>query len=93
MQCVVSAFKLDDGVVVYLTADDEWSPEIHLARVTNSEDEAVVALGIGENAENSGIVIGACLVDVEISSSGIRPKIMKELIRAGGGPTCSPKGL
>ena len=90
MESIISANKLEDGSVVYLTDDHDWSHDIDHARVAIGEDEAVEALGVGENAENQGTVIGVCLVDVVTSPSGIQAKSMKQVIRAVG-PSCTPR--
>ena len=81
---VITANRLDDGTVVYLSGDDGWSPHIADARVASDEDEAVVMMAAGENAENQGIVVGAYLIPVVRTGGDIQAERLREDIRAGG---------
>ena len=81
---VITANRLDDGTVVYLGDEKSWSPQLANAKVAADEDEAVVLMGIGDDAENQGIVVGAYLIPVEVVDGVIAPVRLREDIRADG---------
>lgn len=89
-QKVVTANRLGDGAVVYLTANNLWTE--HLAEADGVEGETALArLALAEAAE--GAVAGPYLMDVEIGASGIVPAgraALRERIRAEG-PTIHPQ--
>jgi len=81
---VITANRLDDGTVIYLTPESTWSPALADAWVAADEDEAVVMMAAGENAENRGIVVGAYLIAAEVKGDTVVAVRLREGIRADG---------
>ncbi|MBT6442565.1 MAG: DUF2849 domain-containing protein [Alphaproteobacteria bacterium] len=81
---VITANRLDDGTVIYLTRESLWSPTLADAWVAEDEDEAVVMMAAGENAENKGIVVGAYLIAAEVLDDTVVAVRLREGIRADG---------
>ena len=81
---VLTANRLSDGLVVFLTPANTWSEQI---------DEAVLAqeplanAGLekrGQEFEAANLVTGAYLVEAERSEGAITPIHVRERIRASG---------
>ncbi len=75
---VISANRLGDGIVVYLTADGGWSERIARARLIDGGEAGAAAL--------DGLS-GAAVVDpylIDISGGDRRPILKRERIRARG---------
>jgi glucuronate isomerase len=70
---VVTANRLREGDVVYLTTDDRWSPLHHHAELI--EDEA--------HAQKL-VVVGAYLADAKMGSKGPEPTHFREAFRTRG---------
>jgi hypothetical protein len=84
MPQVVSANRLDDGIVVYLATGDRWVENISDAEVF--EDKPAQAAGVARGAEAAAknLVVDILPVDVEITPRGPRPKLIRDRIRAAG---------
>ena len=90
----ITANRLGDGSVVYLTRDGGWSGHIGDSLVSGAPDETGAdqtgadqtgrMKAAGERAERSQQVIGACFIDVAVEGGLIRPVRLREAIRAGG---------
>jgi len=81
---VITANRLDNGTVIYLTRESLWSHALADAWVAEDEDEAVVMMAAGENAENQGIVVGAYLIAAEVLDDTVVAVRLREGIRADG---------
>jgi Protein of unknown function (DUF2849) len=85
---IITANRLDDGFVVYLTADGGWS-----ARLADGalHDEAAAAARLaalpGEGAE--AVVIGPYAIAVELDGGAPRPLGQRERLRTLG-PSVRP---
>ena len=86
---VVTANALEEGDVIYLTADDRWSRSLRKAEVI--EDEAHAQLRLLEAQRQPGSVVGAYLADVRIGPHGPEPAHFREAFRARG-PSNYPHG-
>jgi len=84
MTQVISANRLIDGLVVYLTADGNWSEAIDFARVFEAADEAKAGLAeaLADVARN--LIIDPFLVSVASGGDGLRAALLRDEIRARG---------
>ncbi len=80
----ITANRLIDGVVVYLTRDGGWSGKIGDSLVAHAADQTGRMKTIAERAERSQQVVGACLIDVAVENGMVHPVRLREAIRAGG---------
>jgi hypothetical protein len=85
----VTANRLADGAVVYLTASGGWSAEIDDCRVAADEGEAASMLALGEEAAARQFVVGPYLFDLAGDDGALRPARLREAIRARGPTTGS----
>ena len=82
---VVTANRLRDGSVVFLTAGHRWSERIGVSAVAGDEAAAEALLAAAERAVRAGeIVAGPYLIDVEIAAGQLRPLRYREYLRAVG---------
>lgn len=79
---VVTANRLREGDVVYLTADNQWTPHHHEAELI--EDEAHAQLRLLHAAGQKLIVVGAYLADAKAGLSGPEPVHFREAFRTRG---------
>ena len=86
MPQVLTANRLSDGEVVYLTGDGAWVGDIASAQILSTEPEGGAALAKGAQAERDLQVVHAYLFDI---SPALKPVKMREIIRAAG-PTVRP---
>ena len=88
-QKVISANRLTDGLVVYLTAGDEWSEWIARSEIATSDEEAEALLARAKQAEADRVVVEPYLIDVAEIDGEVRPTRYREFIRATG-PSVRP---
>ena len=81
---VISANRLGNGIVVYLTADGGWTEQLAGAGVIDGEKQGEAALNVANGAVESCIVVDPYLIDVEDHGGVPRPTRYRELIRALG---------
>ena len=79
---VVTANALLDGDVVYLTADDRWTP--HLREAELIEDEASADLRLLAASARQAEVVGPYLADAKPGPDGPEPVHFREAFRARG---------
>jgi hypothetical protein len=80
---VVTANRTWDGVVIYRTAQHDWSPDLSDAAIVRTSDEARALLA--ESVADDVGAIGAYIAPVEIKDSGrIKPGNLREHIRLEG---------
>ncbi|MEN9850556.1 MAG: hypothetical protein RL128_719 [Pseudomonadota bacterium] len=79
---VVTANRLREGDVVYLTSDDRWTPFHHEAELV--EDEAHAQLRLLDAAAQKLVVLGAYLADAKAGPSGPEPTHFREAFRTRG---------
>ncbi|MFN4191435.1 MAG: DUF2849 domain-containing protein [Tabrizicola sp.] len=79
---IVTANRLREGDVVYLKADDSWSPFHHEAELIEDEAHAQMRL-LHANAQKLAIV-GAYLADARPGPNGPEPTHFREEFRTRG---------
>lgn len=79
---VVTANELRLGDVIYLTADDLWTRQHHLAELI--EDEAHAQLRLLHAAGQQTEVVGAYLADAKAGPMGPEPIHFREVFRTRG---------
>ena len=85
---VVTANRLDDGRVVYLTAAG-WVTRLVEAEIAASEQEVEGLLVIARAAATNAIIVEPYAIDIEFDGTTPLPVTRRERIRAGG-PTVGP---
>lgn len=81
---VVTANRLIDGVVVYLTADGGWTETIGSALVVEGPEALEAAMAAGKRGDASQTVVEAYAIDVERAGDDLRALRLREDIRARG---------
>jgi hypothetical protein len=88
---MVTANRLIDGVVVYMTADSNWSENFVEGGVWTDKASADNALSASEEAVKARLVVGPYLFDVALTEAGPAPVSARERIRATHLPTFEPE--
>lgn len=83
-QQVVSANRLTDGLVVYLTPAGGWSERLADGHVATDDATADGLLTLAKQAEDGRAVVDPYLIDVAEFDGELRPKKYREYIRAMG---------
>jgi hypothetical protein len=81
---VLTANRLTDGAVVYLTAAGTWTSEVARSVVAREEKAAAALLARGQKDAEAAIVVGPYLIAVVEEAGGPRPASLRERIRAEG---------
>ena len=81
---VISANRLDNGTVVYLTAYGDWTERLAQAQVTDGKDQGEAALDVAFGAVEACIVVDPYLIDIDNRGGERRPTLNRELIRSKG---------
>jgi sulfite reductase (NADPH) hemoprotein beta-component len=81
---VLTANRLSDGAVVYLTAAGTWASEVSRSVVAREEKAAAALLARGQRDADAAIVVGPYLIAVVEGDAGPRPASLRERIRAEG---------
>ncbi len=79
---IVTANRLREGDVVYLTAADLWTPHHHEAELI--EDEAHAQMRLLHAAAQKLLVVGAYLADAKQGLNGPEPTHFREAFRTRG---------
>ena len=79
---VVTANRLREGDVVYLTADDTWTPHHHEAELI--EDEAHAQIRLLHASAQKLVIVGAYLADARRGPKGPEPLHFREAFRTRG---------
>ena len=80
---VVTANRTSDGVVIWRTADKDWSTDLAKALIVRNSDDAK-ALWAEAIADDVGAV-GSYIAPVELDANGaIKPGNLREHIRSAG---------
>jgi len=88
---MVTANRLVDGTVVYLTADKDWSEKFVDGAVWTDQESADGALKAGDEAVAARLIVGPYLIEVATTDAGPQPTSAKERIRASHLPTFEPE--
>ncbi len=81
---IISANRLGDGLVVYMTDGDGWSERIADAQVVTGKEAGEAAMAVAHTAGEARIVVEPYLIDIDESGGERRPTRYRELIRARG---------
>lgn len=81
---MVTANRLSDGAVVYLTADGDWSEWCADGAIADDKPAAASLLATAERDVTACRVVGPYLIDVAIENGTARPQRYREHIRAAG---------
>ncbi len=81
---IVTANRLHDGLVVYLSAGDEWSKRIEDSRLAATEAEGEALMAVAAEAVTARRVVDPYLIEVERRDDAIVPVRYREVIRAVG---------
>jgi hypothetical protein len=79
---VVTANRLREGDVVYLTAQDTWTPHHHEAELI--EDEAHAQMRLLFASAQKLVIVGAYLADARRGPNGPEPLHFREAFRTRG---------
>jgi hypothetical protein len=80
----LTANRLSDGIVVYLTADDRWSESLQEAEVAEGKEAAEALLARAEPTVADNTVVEPYLFEVAKEADGIRAASVRETIRQAG---------
>ena len=81
---IVTANRLTDGAVVYLTARGGWSEAIGDGRIALGEFESRDLMAWADRAAGRNEIVGPYLMAINGANGGDRALGMRETIRAGG---------
>jgi len=92
MPHAVTANRLSDGEVVYLAPDGQWSEQLDDCCTAAGKAENEAMMQVAARAENTRVVVGAYLFEVECApvpeggaeGGTLRPAQLREAIRARG---------
>ena len=87
---VVTANRLRDGVIVWLTAEQLWSEDFAESKPLRDEAEAKAALEAASIHVKAQLVVGPYLAEVEETVEGLQAANARERIRASRLPTITP---
>jgi len=81
---IISANRLSDGRVVYLTRDGDWSESIIDAHSVHSTEERGAVLAQAERSADDGIIVSPYLVSMVDDGGTLAPLRFRERIRLFG---------
>jgi sulfite reductase (NADPH) hemoprotein beta-component len=87
---VVTANRLRDGVIVWLTRELRWSEDFAESKPLRDEAEAKAALEAAGIDVRARLVVGPYLAEVDETPEGLKPNSARERIRASRLPTIIP---
>ena len=80
----LTANRLNDGIVVYLAADDRWSESLQDADVAEGKEAADALLARAAPSVDRNEVVEPYLFEVSREDGGIRAVSVRETIRQAG---------
>ena len=86
---VVTANRLRDGEVVYLTAAGEWTERLDGAGPAGTAEREAALLAVAERAVAARFVVDPYAMPVDAADGVLRPLSQREIIRAKG-PSVRP---
>jgi len=81
---ILTANRLCDGIVVYLTVGNRWTETLSEASLARADDASARLLEIGARAVADQQVVEPYLIDVTTENGSAQPVRFREAIRAGG---------
>jgi hypothetical protein len=84
-QKAITANRLSDGLVIFLTEDNNWSLSIADAALFGDGPELEAALALGKQQQDEArFLVDAYAIDIEIINDKPIPSRFRERIRAEG---------
>ncbi len=83
---VFTGNRVSDGIVVFMTADGDWTETVSESRLIASAEDEAAANEMAEKAADDAVVADPYLIDVTEDGGEIRPVRYRERIRAYGPP-------
>jgi hypothetical protein len=84
-QKAITANRLSDGLVIFLTEDNNWSLSIADAALFSDGPELEAALAFGKRQQDEArFLVDAYAIDIEIINDKPVPSRIRERIRAEG---------
>ncbi len=80
----VTANRLRDGAVVFLTADGGWSQSVAASAVAETPDEAATLVAVAAKAAADRVVVAPYLFEIDRGGGTVTPVAHREQIRAFG---------
>jgi hypothetical protein len=80
----ITANRLEDGVVLFQTADESWSEDFKGARILADAQATAEALARAKRDEANNLVVDAYATPVVERNGHFAPKALREAIRAAG---------
>jgi len=84
MMQVVIANRLRDGRVVFLAGKDQWALYLEDARVAHCDEDAETMRTAAQHSADDNEVVDPQLIEVVEEARRMRPKKLREAIRALG---------
>jgi hypothetical protein len=84
MQEVITANRLADGLVVFLSADGGWTEDFHAAAVIADPEARARAIEVSSKAADANVVVEPYPIELELRAGHLAPKALRERIRASG---------
>lgn len=81
---IISANRLQDGIVVYFAAEGTWTPEIDQAKRFALDTEIETGLKQAKADEKRNLIVDPFAVDVEAEAKGLEALTLRNAIRAKG---------
>jgi hypothetical protein len=81
---IATANRLQDGLVVFLSAHGKWSRDLNAARVARSDAEADALEQAAAASARSNTVVDPYLISVDVTSGSPVPVAHRERLRASG---------
>ena len=87
---MVTANRLTDGMVVYLTTKGDWATQFDAGAVLADQTAADAAMADADLAAKQQKIVGPYLIDVLVDGDAVKPTSTRERIRADRQPTIVP---
>jgi len=84
MTQALTANRLGDGRVVFLTSAGDWSADLGAAQLAEDAIGQAELNAIGERAEADCVIVGPYLIEVRATGETIEAVEIREAIRAKG---------
>jgi hypothetical protein len=81
---LVTANRLRDGEVVYLTSDERWTTRLADGQRLTEKADAEAKLAASARFVAERVVVNPYLIEVSEAETGLKPLRMREVIRAAG---------
>jgi sulfite reductase (NADPH) hemoprotein beta-component len=87
MDGMITANRLSDGIVVFLSAEGGWTEDFHAGAVLGDAEAKAAALAASAASAAANEVIDPYWIDLEPRGGRLVPKALREAIRASGPTT------